>query len=806
MHQGWVIWQTIFAPRPSKVDSLAFAWRDPSGECAPDNLDSLRLFSAGGGSELTEWDLVRCSARRSLPSQGGSIWSIAVNPTSTALALGCEDGCVRMVSLEDDSFVLHRKFDRVKAKILSIAWGPPTRRAKTSMAGSDVESDDEDAWVDQWLVTGCSDSSLRKWDVRSGRMVDRMSTDKTRSEKTLVWAVGVLGDGKIISGDSMGMVKFWDSRTCTQLHSYTSHGADVLCMAINHWSNAVYTSGVDQKVAEFLPVEISAGKPSILSSGKQNRWIQSKARRLHSHDVRALAIWPPQSLFPAAASAKSNAVTGDIPPLLVSAGLDMSPVTIPCAPPNQNPSKYANPFGKSNLATFEEAYCSRAPFTRSVIAVAGHARLVACRNDSRVSVWRIKEPPNEVDEEVMKEIPDGWVKLLDLQLNTATTLSALALSADGRWLAVADANEVKLFLLRKDGSTLQPKRIKTIATIIKDSLPSSCSGGATSLIFSPDSSKLIVGLAQSGYVVVLSLDTRSNPLVLRVFDQHRHLDSRTRLLKPLSTSSSMDIDDADEQNLIVTHISNLATSLDGQWLASSDVLGRINVFNLDALHFHCALPTFPYPISALAFDAFSSRYLVVATPDNAIRVYDVERRLFPEWQREMSRLVSKKLGTQRISIMGLQFLPIATNSDRAQSPTKRSPLEYQTIVMWGPTWICRFRMHTSSLGVSGGTHGSSKRKRDEDHPDSQDENEQGDSDEENVMGEDEDEGKKDNEKKGRPFENKTLSRMALTMTDKYRNLLGVQFLNAEEMIVVERPLLDVLSTLPPAYFKPKYGS
>jgi len=39
-------------------------------------------------------------------------------------------------------------------------------------------------------------------------------------------------DGTIISGDSLGLVKFWDSRTCTQLQSFQGHGADVLCLAI----------------------------------------------------------------------------------------------------------------------------------------------------------------------------------------------------------------------------------------------------------------------------------------------------------------------------------------------------------------------------------------------------------------------------------------------------------------------------------------------------------------------------------------------------------------------------------------------
>lgn len=140
--------------------------------------------------------------------------------------------------------------------MLSIAWGPPVPRkitdkpsATTSEESSD-EDDSEDDWSDAWLVTGGSDNSVRKWDVATGRAIDRMSTDKIRGERTLVWTVGVLGcavylqtvgsfanrlfrDGTIISGDSLGMVKFWDSRTCTQLQTFKAHGADVLCMAID---------------------------------------------------------------------------------------------------------------------------------------------------------------------------------------------------------------------------------------------------------------------------------------------------------------------------------------------------------------------------------------------------------------------------------------------------------------------------------------------------------------------------------------------------------------------------------------------
>lgn len=184
-------------------------------EDAVPTLSDLRLFSSGGGRELLEWDMERscirvcfpvfCSDRscltilspkRTISSQGGSIWSIAPNPSSSSLALGCEDGTVRILSVANDTLTHSRRFDRVKCRMLSIAWGPPKKKSKKDSdpkAESSDDDEEEEEWSDSWLVTGCSDSSLRKWDVATGRMIDRMGTNKLRGERTLVWTVGVLG-------------------------------------------------------------------------------------------------------------------------------------------------------------------------------------------------------------------------------------------------------------------------------------------------------------------------------------------------------------------------------------------------------------------------------------------------------------------------------------------------------------------------------------------------------------------------------------------------------------------------------------
>ena len=151
------------------------------------------------------------------PTQSGTLWSLAPNPSQTLLALGCADGSIRLLSLSDDGDLVHfRRFERTKARLLSIAWGPPTKPAKKAVklpavpsngdgdsdASSSGEDEDEvEQWADSWLVTGCSDSCLRKWDFKTGRVVERMAVEreKTRSggksrggNRSLVWCVGVL--------------------------------------------------------------------------------------------------------------------------------------------------------------------------------------------------------------------------------------------------------------------------------------------------------------------------------------------------------------------------------------------------------------------------------------------------------------------------------------------------------------------------------------------------------------------------------------------------------------------------------------
>jgi U3 small nucleolar RNA-associated protein 4 len=278
---------------------------------------------------------------------------MAANPQNTMLALGCDDGSVRIVSLWDGEFEHVRKFSAVKTRILSIAWGPmqikgsplslpkKLRKAETPATPAEPIIDSTGKiravdFEDVVLVTGCADSSVRVWDARSGMCRSRMTTDKIEGEQTLVWSVAVLQDGTIVSGDSLGIVAFWDSKTYTQIQNIKPHQADVLALTIGSDGKTIFSSGVDQHVVQLQRTLIEDSSLMSGMQGKQNRnrdrtrWTVANTKRYHSHDVRALSISPPYSLIshitPIPSSSAGIAAQKRQLPILVSGGLDFTVV------------------------------------------------------------------------------------------------------------------------------------------------------------------------------------------------------------------------------------------------------------------------------------------------------------------------------------------------------------------------------------------------------------------------------------------------------------------------------------------------
>lgn len=69
-----------------------------------------RLFVSGLGGSVFELDLVKLCAKNVRSSYGGAVWSMAMNNAQTLLAIGCEDGGIRMFTVEDGELEYKKAF------------------------------------------------------------------------------------------------------------------------------------------------------------------------------------------------------------------------------------------------------------------------------------------------------------------------------------------------------------------------------------------------------------------------------------------------------------------------------------------------------------------------------------------------------------------------------------------------------------------------------------------------------------------------------------------------------------------------
>lgn len=223
-----------------------------------------RLFSVGGSTYITEWDLKSGRPLANYDCNSGIIWSIDINKDNTKLAIGCDDGSVVIVDITGGPGLLEHDMicQRQSLRVLSIKW---------------VNNEQ--------LVGGCADARIRRWSASGdtrGRITGTARVDKSKTESTLVWSVLVLPDkGQVVSGDSTGSVKFWDLENFTLLQSFKVHDADVLCLTKDSQQEKIFSAGVDRKIHQF----------TLLSTSKNTRWVHSFNRLLHSNDVRTMSTF-----------------------------------------------------------------------------------------------------------------------------------------------------------------------------------------------------------------------------------------------------------------------------------------------------------------------------------------------------------------------------------------------------------------------------------------------------------------------------------------------------------------------------------
>ncbi|PKI83848.1 U3 small nucleolar RNA-associated protein [Malassezia vespertilionis] len=777
--KGWMIETTLLGDVHYKIDALAFTRSET--QRGP----RLRLFSISGGSVVTEHYLPEVLARtgeqsgivshvheiphgeavRTLSSQGGAIWSLAASPLGKYLAIGCEDGVVRLLNIEDDAFehlasVRPREGDamprmtRVASRIVSLAWGPPRkverRAAKPQEDDSSSEEEEEDAWREGFLLGGLGNSTAAVWDVLTGQLRSRLTVLKNRNEHTIIWSVAVLADETLITGDSTGRVTFFDARSRVPIPGATfqahTAGSDILCLCVNSDASAVYSAGVDQKVAEYTSI------------GAQ-KWAMTGVRRLHAHDIRALAMDPPYNIWRAHQAVPPPARL----PVLVSAGIDFHIVLTPASPPQ--PYKIGrgagkqtraahNPISSSASTSFADTTQRRIPYVpqsmrtaHSVAAICPQRCWIALRRDQSVAIWAL---------EGSADLKGAWRKVCELSFRMRSNLGAMAASHDGKFLAVSDMYETKLFALDGDASNVSPRRISSLGPAIHGK--AAPAPGASVLTFTPDSTRLVLCTLRGAFVYIVQLSHgASEAQLLKTFSQHRQRyaaeegrdgralagDARVRSAKqhtPLAVESS---GTRDVYAAIVLGV----VSPDGQYLLTVDSGRRMHVFNLDTLAHQCMLASPAGLPTAAAFHPERPNVLVVTLPTNHVAFYDLEVGTSldaADWELTLRAKIDAQLSKIREPVVGCVWLQGEHGN---------------TLLLYGPTWICTAR-RTDILQAS---------------------------------------------KKRRNSEATQDGDWSIRTTFKYQPLLYVGALHAPgaqpELVVVERPYFSLVPTLPPAFYR-----
>ncbi|KAI8457958.1 WD40-repeat-containing domain protein [Phakopsora pachyrhizi] len=846
--QAWCLYQTLPGHVPSmpststsqasKVEHLLFSHQvipTDDEEATPEQMEEMlhslpRLFGSNGADEVLEWEWDGPEAgiiKRLLPMPPSvAVWSLAVSPDSSRLAIGCDDGTIRLANIDNDQLEMIRKFDPCKTRLLSIAWGLSQTNNQKEPSDSTLKlGSSKSQEVEPYLVTGCADSSLRKWSLKTGRLTSKMNVDKLQGEQTLVWSIVVVGD-TIISGDSIGNVTFWDSRSCCRKQTIRAHRADILCLAVSFDGN--------------LPANIQSA--SIEPRGLSFQWILTASRRLHSHDVRAMVISPSYGPFPrpvndlSESDHFSNCPSLQVP-VLVSGGLDMHLVLCPAAPP---PSSFSpasssqtklnyNPISDSPSVTFSQSVHRRISYvthSKPVVTVSRGASLMACRNSQKIDIWSIKSsslfPEDKslnfkASSQDLADAEDSWRKVTEMYLKCQTNLIAFAISPDGHWLVISDLYEVKLFLLVQTGEgNLKPRKVKDFDPF--KSLSSKFrSQGASFIQFTPDSQRLVLASTFTKNLVVMSLDVEdhSNIRVLRKFKQHHgnlaQVQTGQRPIIKLSSGSiptskqdkcstdeetvETDIDQSDCQNTVT--ILSVALSPDGQWLASCDSSFTLHIFDMDSMKHHCYIPMPNLFVSSLAFSPSMPSTLLVGFTNNSLQIINVETRSVPSWASWLCSKPPDALSRLRDSILGMTFAPISSNvicsddvsttgsqatpigglagSTACSEKSSRSAAQKSASVamIWGATWVCK--MSILEPNRTNLQNSSVKRRRN-----NSDLNNQTTDENDSDMG------------KGKA--------MSFKVTHKYQPLILIDYLSGEhEMVAVERPFFGLLSSLPPTW-------
>ena len=247
------------------------------------------------------------------------------------------------------------------------------------------------------MITGGADGTIRKYDIKHGRCILRITLERYKSQSTLVWNVKFLSDNTIISADSCGKVNFWNGVHGTLTKSFHSHKADVLTIAVSTQEDAVYASGIDPKILKLQKLK------------EEKSWVVAGDVRFHTHDVRSLAL------------SKSG--------LLASGGIDTNILMCPTASFVRDSRTEYPPFANS----------------ASRFALAASKKVLMYQAPTELKLWQVSA--NELDSSLNVDHSETAVPTSVMEIKAKGPLHILSstISCDASFVALCNVQETWVY-------------------------------------------------------------------------------------------------------------------------------------------------------------------------------------------------------------------------------------------------------------------------------------------------------------------------------------------------------------------------
>jgi WD40 repeat protein len=439
---GW-IWETITGRQVVTFQSPEWWFSDVAFSA-----DGSWVATGGSDGAVRIWDATLGQQRRVLLPPGSSrrIERVAIDPGGRLLAAAGE-GRLRVLNLDEGATVWTST--DLAGEITGLAFsanGTCLTAASITPGAIPVEGDRENL---RGLVT--------IWSARDGRPLRVIDDERTRDVGGLAWSP----DGQTLAvadggahGAAPGVVRLWDPSDGREVRDLLGHDGPVRAVVFHPEGRWLATGGDDRAIRLW---DAATGRPGLVLRGhtagvRSLTWPGSGATLISSANDGTVRLWDPRA----------------IPGRIEIEGPDR--LVLSFAPPGAGPTRVATADAANDIVVYDlpggrERLRLRG-HTDSVYALAWSSerrRIATGSGDGEIRLWdadtgapgwSIRPAPGQLinglaftaDGEQLVVLTDHEVWLLDvgsgaivrrIEADSRGPLRALALSPDGRWLAVA---------------------------------------------------------------------------------------------------------------------------------------------------------------------------------------------------------------------------------------------------------------------------------------------------------------------------------------------------------------------------------